>query len=404
MTKEFLPYSCHSVDEADIDAVTDVLKSDFLTTGPAVAAFEDSLANYVGADFAIACSSGTAALHLALLAMGVGADDTVIVPSVTFVATANAARFCGAEVLFSDVCPESGLMTADHLEETLTRATSVKPAVVIPVHLTGQTASMENIHTVAESHNIRILEDACHALGAEKPPSSGHTNSRIGDCQHSQMCVFSFNPVKSIAAGEGGALTLNDEASASRLRELRNHGLVHDPAKHVFPEMAIDDQGDPNAWYYETNTLAPNYRLNSLSCALAKSQLSKLDSRIQRRRELAELYDTLLSELSPLVKPITRTANCASAWHLYSVLIDFSAAEMSRNAFMDGLKKENIGSQVHYIPVHKQPYYVERYGEISLPGADQYYKRTLSLPLFPGMQNEGVVRVVETMRKILFGN
>ena len=395
----FLPYGRQDVDETDIVAVSAVLRGDYLTTGPTVDAFEAAFADAVGARHAVACSSGTAGLHLAALALGLGPDDTVIVPAMTFVATANAARFVGANVVFSDVDPATGLAGPNDIEAAIESAGERARAIFI-VHLNGQTADMAAIGDIARQRGLAVVEDACHALGGAyriAPDAMG----RPGDCAASDMAVFSLHPVKAIAMGEGGVVTTNNEQLAHRLRLGRSHGITRDPTEFSNPDLAFDENGQPNPWYYEMAAPGLNYRASDIHCALGLSQLSRLTSYIDRRRALADRYKALLAPLDPLVRPIPRTPWCQSAFHLFVVQIDFAAVGLSRAAVIRVLHDRGIGSQVHYLPVHRQPYYAQYHDNTVLPGADRYYAQCLSLPLFPAMGDDDVERVVTTLREVL---
>ena len=398
--RPFLPYGRHLVDDDDVDAVARVLRGDFLTTGPAVGAFEEAIGREVGARFAVSCSSGTAALHLAALALDLKESDLVVVPTITFLATANAARFVGAEVAFADVDPDTGLLTGDTLSAALEAHRDRSVKAVFPVHLAGQCAPLEDIARVAEAHGIAVVEDACHAVSTAYATGDGGM-AKIGACRHSQMAAFSFHPVKTIAMGEGGVVTTNDESNFERLAALRNHGMSADPERFANAELAFDPAGGTNPWYYEMEEVGYNYRASDIHCALGLSQLAKLETYVKRRRNLADRYDRLLAPLAPLVRPLTRVTGVEPAWHLYIVLIDFEAAGMSRARLMERLRSDGIGTQVHYIPVHEQPYYRRRYGAQALPGAAAYYAHALSLPMFPAMADEDVDRVVDALSDIL---
>ncbi len=392
-----LPYGRHAIEQDDCDAVLEVLRGDWLTTGPIVGEFERALAKRCGAADAVSCINGTAALHLACLALGLDSDATAIVPAVTFLATANAPRMTGAEVVFADVDPESGLMEARHLEDAIARtiAAGRRPSVVLPVHLGGQCADLAAIAAVARRSGLAVIEDACHALGTVYRTSGGAPTA-IGSCTHSDLTVFSFHPVKTITTGEGGAVTAREAALAQRLRQQRSHGMVRDGGAFEDHEAAFE--GDlANPWYYEMPEIGFNYRISDINCALGLSQLRKLDRFAALRRALVERYDRRLAALAPLVRPVKRNADAIPVWHLYSVLIDFAAIGKTRGEVMRCLQDHRIGSQVHYIPVHRQPYYRRRYGALSLPGAEAYYARTLSLPLYVGMTAADVDRVVDRL-------
>ncbi len=374
----FLPYGRQQIDDDDVAAVAAVLRGDRLTSGPAVDAFEAALAARLGAGHAVACSSGTAALHLALLGLGIGPGDTAIVPAVTFLATANAARFVGAEVAFADVDPDSCLMRVEDAERALAAAVA-SARVVLPVHLNGQCADPEAIARLARGRGIAVVDDACHALGTGYRGGDGAPR-RVGDAGDCDMAVFSFHPVKTIAMGEGGAITTNDAGLDAQLRRLRSHGIVRDPAAFENPQLALDGDGGTNPWYHEMPELGFNYRASDIHCALGLSQLGKLDRFVAKRAERVAQYDRRIAALAPLVVPVGRVGANTPAWHLYVVLIDFGKAGTDRAAVINRLRENGIGTQVHYLPVHHQPYYRRRYGASEFPGADSYYARCLSLP------------------------
>lgn len=380
-----LPYGRQTIDDDDVAAVAEALRADFLTTGPQVAAFEAEFAQAVGAPHAVACSNGTAALHLAMLALGVGEGDVCIVPSITFLATANCARYVGAEVVFADVDPASGLMTPDTLAEALARAKGRRVRAVLPVHLRGDVCDLPALAALAAQAGAVLVEDSPHALGSTR--DFGEGPEAVGNGRHGTMATFSFHPVKTIATGEGGMVTTADAALAERLRSLRSHGMVR-PAG-----------ADP--WWYEMPEPGFNYRLPDILCALGRSQLRKLPAFAARRRALGARYETLLAPLAPLVRPASVQPGCDPVLHLMTVLIDFEAAGVSRRQVVEALAARGIGSQVHYIPVHTQPYYRQRYGALDLPGAQAWYARCLSLPLFPAMEDGDVERVAAALGEVL---
>jgi len=391
----FLPYGRQDIDSDDVAAVATTLHSEFLTTGPAVEAFEQAFAAKVGSDHAIVSSSGTAALHLAAMALGIGPGDSAIVPSITFVATANAIRYVGAEVIFADVDPDTALMRPQDLTSALNRASGQNVRAVLPVHMNGQPCDMPALAAIAATHGLEIIEDSCHALGG----TIG--KHKVGDGRFSRLSMFSLHPVKAIAMGEGGVLTTNDAACAALLRRSRNHGLVQNVDEFRNQTDALAADGTRNPWYYELHEPGFNYRASDIHCALGLSQLSKLDGFVARRHELADAYDAALSDLAPMLRPIPRVSWGTSGQHLYPVLIDFDAAKLDRAALMNGLRARGVGTQVHYFPVHRQPYYAERYPGTLLPGANHYYARCLSLPMFPAMRDGDVARVVEALRALL---
>ncbi|MDR6627613.1 UDP-4-amino-4,6-dideoxy-N-acetyl-beta-L-altrosamine transaminase [Caulobacter segnis] len=385
MSGPFLPYGRQTIEDDDIAAVAEALRGDFLTTGPTVEAFETAFANKVGAAHAVAVSNGTATLHLAMMALGVGEGDTCIAPSVTFLATANCARYVGAEVVFADVDPDSGLMTPETLAEALDRAADRRVKAILPVHLRGDVCDLPALKALADARGAALVEDAPHALGSIGTfDGLAHP---VGDGAYSSFASFSFHPVKTLATGEGGMLTTNDAGLADRARRLRSHGMVR-PAG-----------GDP--WWYEMPELGFNYRIPDVLCALGLSQLNKLDRFVARRRDLTALYARLLPERAPEARLAASPAHSNPALHLLTVLIDFEGLGLTRRAVVEALKAKGVGTQVHYIPVHRQPYYVNRQGLADLPGADAWYKRCLTLPLFPAMTDGDVERVVDALAEVL---
>lgn len=376
----FIPYGKQEIDDADIDAVVKALKSDFLTTGPAVGDFETALANTTNASEAIACSNGTTALHLALLALGVGPGDAVIVPTVTFLATANSVRYTGADVIFADVDPKTGLMSVEHFQEAINRCGNLTLKAVMPVHLGGHLCDLKAISQLAKVHDCFVIADSCHALGGS------YSNESVGAGLYEDMSTFSFHPVKTVAMGEGGAITTRHKDLAETMRKLRSHG------------MERSDTHEP--WAYDMRELGYNYRVTDIQCALGLSQLSKLHKFIQRRANLAENYNDKFKENEYIRLPKI-SANSESGWHLYSIGIDFESLGKTRADVMAELKSKNIGTQVHYIPVHTQPYYKNLYGDIVLPGAQDYYSQTLSIPLFPSLSDENAETVAKAINEVV---
>lgn len=395
MSQSFLPYGRHQIDEDDIAAVVDVLRHGMLTCGPKVTEFEAAFAGAVGAKEAIVCSNGTTALHLAALAANIGPGDKVVVPAVTFLSTANVVRMCGGDVVFADVDADTGLMTAETLEDAIARAGGTVKAIM-PVHLNGQCVEMVEVKGVAERVGAAIITDCCHALGATYM-QGGHP----GDGQFEDFACFSLHPVKSIAMGEGGVVTTNDAKVARRMRQLRGHDMERDSDRWKVAEQGFDSTGEANPWYYEMQELAYNYRATDMQCALGLSQLAKLEGFVARRAQIAEQYDKAFASMSNQLKPVRRTKLAASGWHLYPVLIDFDAAGRERGAVMRALQAHGVGTQVHYLPVPWQPYYRDLYGEADYPGAKAYYERVLSLPIYPAMTDADVARVVAALKDVL---
>lgn len=375
-----IPYGKHHIDEEDIQAVVNVLKSGVLTQGPTVEVFEQAIASYVGAKYAIAVSSATAALHLAALVAGVGPGKTLITSPITFVASANAGLYAGGDVAFADVAPETVNMSPLALSETLKKHPNTK--AVVPVHFAGLPCDMPAIKALADAAGAIVIEDAAHALGATYPDGR-----RVGCCAYSSMTIFSFHPVKAIAAGEGGMITTNDENIYRKLLRLRSHGInkLDDP---LIDNAQSQTNGHPNPWYYEMQELGFHYRITDIQCALALSQLKKLNRFISRRRELVAHYDTALSELK-YCAPAQLSGKSGSGHHLYVVRINFQETGKTRQEVMTRLRVEGIGTQVHYIPVPQQPYYQKLgYVGAQYPNAETYYQEALTIPLFYELTEE----------------
>lgn len=380
-----LPYGRQTIEDDDIAAVAEALKADFLTTGPTVEAFEVAFAETVGARHAVACSNGTAALHLAMMALDVKPGEAVIAPSITFLATANCARYVGADVVFADVDPDTGLMTPETLAQAIERVGARRLRAVLPVHLRGDACDLPGLEALARDAGAVLVEDAPHALGSTM--TFGNAAEIVGDVRHSAMATFSFHPVKTIATGEGGMITTNDPAISARLKVLRSHGMVR-------PEGC-------EPWWYEMPEPGFNYRLPDILCALGLSQLKKLPRFAARRRALGAAYAEALAPLAPVVRIADQPAWSDPVLHLMVALIDFEAAGRSRREVVEGLKARGVGTQVHYIPVHRQPYYRKLYGELDLPGAEAWYARCLSLPLYPGMEDGDVATVAAALKDVL---
>jgi UDP-4-amino-4,6-dideoxy-N-acetyl-beta-L-altrosamine transaminase len=379
-----IPYGRQDISEDDIQAVIEVLRSDFLTQGPAVPAFEERLAAYCGCRFGVAANSATSALHLACLALGVGPGDRVWTSAITFVASANAALYCGAEVDFVDIDPRTYNMCPAALEEKLAGAAraSAMPKVVIPVHLSGQSCDMAAIHAAASQYGVKVVEDASHAVGA----SFGE--GPVGACQYSDIAVFSFHPVKVVTTGEGGMAMTNDPMLAERMRMDRTHGITRD-----LDQMAGTPHGP---WYYEQVRLGFNYRMTDIAAALGLSQLGRLDAFVARRREIAAAYDAGFAGLPvtiPWQHPLTR-----SAWHLYVIRLDRQNSARDHRAVFEALRAAGIGVNLHYIPVYKQPWYrAMGFPADYCPNAEDYYAEAISLPMFPALNGQDQRRVIDAV-------
>ncbi len=390
-----LPYGRQSIDEDDIAAVVRVLRADFLTQGPEVRRFEEGLCGATGAKYAVAVANGTAALHLACLAAGVRPGDTGITSTVTFVASANSIRYAGGHVRFTDIDPNTGLMSVASLEERLVecKRDGKAPRVITPVDLTGAVADLPAIQKAAKTVGAMVIEDAAHSLGGSYT-ADGKTH-RAACCTHSDMAILSFHPVKHITTGEGGAITTNDDALYRELCDLRTHGITKDAAR-----LTRSD----GPFYYEQHTLGFNYRITDMQCALGSSQLGKLARFVTRRQEIAARYDAAFAGHQEVVTPLGVPAGVNSARHLYVVRVTAKPGEPTaqvaerRRALYEGLVARKIFPQVHYIPVHTQPDYQRNgMGTESLPGAAAYYASCLSLPMFPAMTNGDADRVVSSV-------
>ena len=385
------PYSRQNITPADIEAVNDALRGDYLTQGPGVARFETALARRVGCDAAVSCSNGTAALHLAYMALGLGPDRGLITSPITFLATANAARMTGADVTFVDVNPHTGNLDPEALQTALKRAAGSVFAVA-PVHLAGRPCDMDDIRAIAREFGVKIVEDACHALGARYTDGAGVAHP-IGDCSHSDLAAFSFHAIKHLAMGEGGAVCGNDKDQAAYMSRLRSHGIRRE-------EFEFADRNEIGPWYYEMSELGFNYRLTDVQCALGLSQLGRLDDSIARRRAIAEFYREHLDGLNHLTGPEIPADPQGHAWHLYALQVDFAALGKNRTQIMSELAARGVGTQVHYIPLYRQPYYARR-GALASPGAEQYYAGALSIPMYPQLEPDDLALIVAALRETL---
>ena len=374
-----LPYGKQSLDESDIQAVVDTLRSDWLTTGPKVVEFEEAFAAGVGARYGISFSSGTAALHGAAFAAGIGTGDEAITSPLTFAATANCLLYQGGKPVFADVCRDTLNLDPSRVASLVTSRTKA----LLPVDYAGHPADLNSFLDIAERHGLTLIEDACHALGAE------YRDKKVGSIAH--MTVFSFHPVKHLTTGEGGIVTTDDPRFADTLRKFRNHGISTN---------ARDRQRD-GQWQYEMVLLGYNYRLTDIACALGLSQLSKLEENLSRRREIAARYASAMRNMSGVVIPQVRD-DASPAWHLYPIRVDSSKLSAGRDEIFRALRAENIGVNVHYIPVHLHPYYKDRfgYGGGEFPIAETAYESLISLPMFHGMNDKDVRDVIEAVGKV----
>ena len=381
-----IPYGRQNISHADIDAVVEVLRSDFLTQGPVVPQFECAVAAYCGAQMAVAVNSATSALHIACLALDVGPGDLVWTTPITFVATANCARYCGADVDFVDIDPRTFNLCPERLAEKLERArlTGRLPKVVIPVHMAGQSCDMEAIHLLSQAYGFRIIEDASHAIGGS------YKGDRIGCCRYSDITVFSFHPVKIITTGEGGIALTNDSQLSKRMARLRSHGITRYPS-----EMTRPPDG---SWFYQQLELGFNYRMTDIHAALGLSQMRCLDEFVEQRHAIADCYEDLLHD-SPITLP-WQHPDSYSALHLFIVRLPDGALKVGRREVFERMRADGIGVNLHYIPVYRQPYY-QRMGfrPEDFPEAERYYAEAISLPIYPGLTPEQQTEVVRRLLK-----
>lgn len=381
-------YGKQTIDENDINAVVAVLKSDFLTQGPAIEKFEKYVADYCGAKYAVAVTNATSALHIACLAAGLGKGDTLWTSPITFTASANCGRYCGANVDFVDIDNNTYNMSVEELEAKLTKA-EVLPKVLVPVHLGGQSCDMEKIHVLAKKFNITVIEDASHAIGAD------YEDTKVGCCKYSDMTVFSFHPVKIVTTGEGGMVLTNSKDLYDKLVLYRSHGITR------APELMTKEADGP--WYYQQIDLGFNYRMTDMQAALGYSQMHKVDEFVARRRELAARYNELLKDLDMLKLPY-QDERTASSWHLYIVRADFSKISKTKKQIFAEMKDKGVCLNLHYIPVHTQPYY-ENLGFTNgdFPISEKYYEEAFTLPLYYSLTNEQQEYIVNTLKVILLG-
>ena len=383
-----IPYGRQDITEQDINAVINVLQSDFLTQGPMVPRFEESVSQYVGAEYGVAVNSATSALHLACLSLGLGPGDWLWTSPITFVASANCGLYCGARVDFVDIDPHTYNLCPQALERKLVEAESkgCLPKIVVPVHLCGQSCDMIAIHDLSQRYGFKIIEDASHAIGGS------YKDTPIGGCQYSDITVFSFHPVKIITTGEGGMALTNNQLLADKMALLRNHGITRDPEL-----MTYKPDG---SWYYQQIDLGFNYRMTDIQAALGVSQMQRLDEFIARRHEIAEQYHQRLADL-PLTLP-WQHPDSDSSWHLYVIRLKLDQIAKTHKAVFDSLRGQGIGVNLHYIPVHTQPYYqAMRFEKRSFPEAERYYQQAISLPIFPELTEQNLACVMDALHKML---
>lgn len=384
-----IPYSRQDISEADIQAVVDVLQSDYLTQGPAVPRFEKSIADYCGARHGVAVNSATSALHIACLALGVGKGDVVWTTPTTFVASANCALYCGASVDFVDIDPRTYNISVDKLAEKLEQAEASGnlPKVVIPVHLCGQSCEMVEIHALGQRYGFKIIEDASHAIG------SRYQDKSVGNCCYSDITVFSFHPVKIITTGEGGMALTNDPVLVNKMRRLRSHGITSTPGE-------MDARPATEIWNYQQIGLGFNYRMTDIQAALGLSQMKRLDEFIASRHKIAKRYDETLASL-PIQAP-WQHSDAYSSYHLYPIRVNANKSHKTQRDIYDALQGDGINVNLHYIPVYRQPYY-EKIGFVRgyCPEAEKYFSEVISLPIYPTLNIEQQDRVIGSLQKSL---
>ncbi|MCK5654872.1 MAG: UDP-4-amino-4,6-dideoxy-N-acetyl-beta-L-altrosamine transaminase [Candidatus Aureabacteria bacterium] len=386
---KIIPYGKQDIDKSDIAEVVKILKSDFITQGPAVKKFEEKLAGYCGAKYAVAVSNGTAALHIACLAAGLTRSDEAITTPVTFLSTANSVLYTGARPVFADIDYETSNIKPEEVKKRITKKTKV----ILPVHFAGLPCDMREIFKIAKRRNIVVIEDGCHSLGAEYKDRGKWI--KVGSCGHSDMTVFSFHPVKHITTGEGGAITTNNKKLYGKLMALRTHG--------VYKTSSMTK--NHGLWYYEMRELGFNYRITDFQCALGLSQFKKLEDFLKKRRIIANIYNEAFKNIDGIdITPVDK--NKGHAYHLYILKIDFKKFKTTRQNFVLKLKKEGILTQVHYIPIYRQPYYAKRYSHKvkNFPMAEKYYKKALSIPMYSGMSGKEIKKVVAVVKNLLLGS
>lgn len=376
----YLAYGKQKIDEDDINSVVKVLKGDYLTTGPIVSEFENSVAKYVGTKYAVAVSNGTAALHMACYAAGISEGDEVLVPAITFAASSNCVLYCGGKPVFIDIDPKSYNIDINKIKEKITSKTKA----IIPVDFAGQSVDMDSILKIAEEYNLIVIEDAAHALGSE------YKNEKVGSKAH--MTEFSFHPVKPITTGEGGVVVTNSKELYEKMILFRSHGITRNS------DLMIENQGP---WYYEQIDLGYNYRLTDIQSALGLSQIKKLDDFILKRREIVNKYNEAFKDLKEIVTPFENEYS-KSGHHIYVLLLNLDKLKCGRKEIFEALQAENIGVNVHYLPVYLHPYYKKLgYKKGECPVAEDIYNRMITIPLFPSMSDKDIKDVIEAVKKVL---
>lgn len=388
-----IPYGKQFIDQEDINSVIEALKSDYLTTGPKISEFENKLANYTNSKYVVAVSNATAGLHLASLCL-LEKNDKVLTTPNSFLATSNSILYVGAIPIFVDIT-EDGNIDLDLCEEYIKKDPTIK--AIYGVHFSGKMLNQDKLKYLKEKYNVKILEDCAHSIGAEFIDKN-ENKIKSASSKNSDCSILSFHPVKQLTTGEGGAITTNDKNLYEKLLKLRSHGMTRNSNDFVNLDLAFDSNGENNSWYYEMQELGFNYRLTDIQASLGISQLNKLDKFLDRRKEIVKKYDLAFKDLEAIKPLYTYTEE--SSYHLYVLQIDFEKLNTTRNKFMKNLLSNGIGSQVHYIPINKQPYYKNLgYGNENTPIMDNYYKKCLSIPLYPSLSDEDINRVINNIIK-----
>lgn len=399
-----IPYGHQDISDDDISAVINVLRGEYLTQGPAIDHFESELGSFLSAKHTVAVSNGTAGLHIAYLAAGIGPGDAVIVPGITFAATSNAALYCGAVPIFADIDPKTACISPDSVLRCIEigKKAGLNVKAIAPVHYAGLPCDMTTLAMIAKKHGLFIIEDACHALGAEYRLSTNASFQKVGSADFTTMAVFSFHPVKHITTGEGGAVTTNDPELAKRLRLLRSHGITKDASDYQNKQRATTN-GERNPWYHEMQWLGLNYRMCDIQAALGQSQARRAKSILERRRDIAKQYDQAFANRSGITPAPADRDNAKHGYHLYPIRVDFAKFGHTRTSFMSALRELGVGSQVHYIPVPWHPYY-ENHKNLwlsdNLEESAKFYDLELSIPMFSKMTTQEVERVVNAVTRL----
>ncbi len=388
------PYSKQHIDKRDVEAVVEKLKGDIITGGLTSSQFENQFSKYCGAKYSVSCSNGTAALHLVSMALNISEKDVVIVPTITFAATAHAFKICNAKIILCDVNPNTGLVGTKELKECIKNNNHLKPTILCAVHLNGQLCDVEKISKICVEKKIKLIFDASHALAANVN-NYGSSLTDFAECS-----TFSFHPVKTITTIEGGMVTTNKRGIYDKLIKARENGIERNSENFIEPYNAVDIKGNINPWYYEVQEVGLNYRLNDISCALGISQLKKIYKLQRKRKIIWDIYDVLFSEQEN-IKPIEKIENQIHGMHLYPIFINFEKINITRSELISKLREHNIITQVHYIPLHLHPQYIDKESKQTFKNSEKYYSKCLSIPLFPSMSSKDAKYVAEKILKLI---